>query len=86
MPLFKLRPVAENLTHPYWARSTHSAECQVRAANESEAREFDIAADKPTPAALISTSLWLNPDLVECKDVAHLGGDMPPHGSVLIPS
>ena len=90
MPLFKLRPVAENLDHPDWARSTHTAECQVRAANEREAREFakaefDIAASKPTPSALVPVNPWLNPDLVECKDVAHLG-DMPPHGMVTIPS
>ena len=90
MPLFKLRPVAENLTHPDWARSTHTDECHVSAENEREAREFakakfDIAASKPTPSALVSTSPWLNSDLVECKDVAHLGGDMPPHGTVLIP-
>ncbi len=91
MPLFKLRPVAENLTHPDWARSTHTAECQVRAANEREAREFvkaefDIAASKPTPSALVSTSPWLNSDLVECADVRHLGSDIPPHGMVTIPS
>ncbi len=91
MPLFKLRPVAENLAHPDWGRSTHTAECQVRAANESEAREFakaefDIAAGKPTPGALIPASPWLNPDLVECKGVAHFGGDMPPHGTVFTPS
>ncbi len=73
------------------ATGAHTAECQVRAANESEAREFvkaefDIAAGKPTPDTLIPTSPWLNTDLVECKAVAHFGGDMPPHGMVLIPS
>ena len=91
MPLFKLRPVAENLTHPDWARSTHTAECQVRAANESEAREFvkaefDIAAGKPTPGALVPANPWLSYDLVECKEMGDFGGDMPPHGTVLIPS
>lgn len=91
MPLFKLRPIAENLTHPDWERSTHTAECQVRAANEREAREFakakfNTAASQPTPSASVPVNPWLNSDLVECKEIAHLGGDMPPHGTVLIPS
>ncbi len=91
MPLFKLKPVAENLGHFDWVRSTHKDECHVSAANEREAREFakaafDIAASKPTPSALVPVNPWLNSDLVECKAVAHLGGDMPPHGMVTIPS
>ncbi len=91
MPLFKLKPVAENLGQFDWVRSTHKDECHVSAANEREAREFakaafDIAASKPTPSTLVPVNPWLNSDLVECKAVAHLGGDMPPHGMVTIPS
>lgn len=91
MPVFSLRPVAENLTHPDWVRSTHTKECHVSATNEAEARDFakskfDIAASKPSPSALVPVSPWLNPDLVECKEVGQIGGDAMPHGMVTIPS
>jgi hypothetical protein len=91
MPVYSLRPVADNLTHPDWARSKHREQCHVSARNEEEAREFaknefDIAASKPMPGSSISVNPWLNPDLVECTGVGQFGGESMPHGMVTIPS
>ena len=69
MPVFRLTPIPECLEHPDWIRSTHTRECHVSVADCNEARrfakgEFDIAAGKPAPGALVPNSPWLNSDLV----------------------
>ncbi len=88
MHVFRLTPVPENLVHPDWQRSTHKERCLVYAKNEEGARiyakaEFDISVESSIPAHLVPTTPWVQPELVECTELPHTGGDLASEGTVI---
>lgn len=90
MAVYRLTPYAHEMDHPNWARSKYRSGCHVYAETEEDARllakrEFDMAASEKMLGAPPLASPWTDPDLVECEEVAHIGGDEPPNGFVMIP-
>lgn len=90
MPLYRLWPTDEGLSHRDWTASGYQGSCLVSANNEADAREiakhgFGKALEHPPPGRDFPQSPWPNPDLVNCMSVADLTGAVPPRGTIVMP-
>jgi hypothetical protein len=84
---FELRPIEKNKAHADWALSDYCGPCRVVADDEPAARsyaakEFALNA----PRGFLARSPWENPDLVAAISVITAAHDLPPLGTVMMPS
>ena len=88
MRVYRLSPVEANKAHRDWAASIYQGECRVAASSEGDARGYAVAAFAiavRVDGGPVRLPPWRQGHLVECVEVAHVSGSMPPEGMVLLP-
>lgn len=86
--IYRLKPKLEGLNSPHWKASNFKGSCLVYAFSSKGAiqfanLEFKIAVSKPWDGEQPNNP-WAKEDLVDITEVSHIGGTLPPCGTVLI--
>jgi hypothetical protein len=87
MRIFEFRPIKGTEGHPDWKLSDYCGPCRVVAEDEKSARGFaanEFANDVPRGWSVQSP--WHNPDLVKAIFVISGASQLPPVGTVMMPS